>query len=62
MTTPKLTELAKARVDAQTKDDLEQLMSVFGFRKEADILRAVFSEFIHTHRSQLRRRIPLTAH
>ena len=59
MTKPKLTELAKARVDAQTKQELEQLMGVFGFREEADIVRAAFADFINKHRNLLPRRLPI---
>jgi ABC-type enterochelin transport system substrate-binding protein len=56
MTKPKLTELAKARVDPETKQNLEQLTLAFGHHDEADTVRAAFHEFIERHRPLLVRR------
>jgi hypothetical protein len=55
MTKPKLTELAKARVDPTTKQQLEQLTVAFCYQDQSDTIRAAFREFIRRHQAVLPR-------
>lgn len=61
MTKPKLSELAKARVDGQTKQQLEQLKIVFDHHDESDTVRAALAYFIRKHARLLPRHQPLGA-
>jgi Arc/MetJ-type ribon-helix-helix transcriptional regulator len=49
MTKPRLTELAKARIDSTTKQQLEQLTLAFDYQDEADTIRAALREFLENH-------------
>ncbi len=53
MDKPKLSKLAKARIDPLTKQQLGQLTFAFSYQDEADTIRAAFREFIQNHREAL---------
>jgi RIO-like serine/threonine protein kinase len=59
----KLTELAKARIDAPMKSQLDAIGTALGMRKESDVFRAAIDEFIARHQRLLlpRRRVPYYA-
>lgn len=62
MTKPKLTELAKARVDREMKRNLQMLGFVFRHQDESDTVREALADFIEKNRSRLPQRMSAPAH
>lgn len=62
MTKPRLSELAKARVDRDTKRNLQMLGFVFRHQDESDTVRTALHDFIEKHRCHLPRQQAITAH
>lgn len=61
MDKPKLTELAKARIDGEMKSQLQMLGFVFRHHDESDSIRAAIAEWIEKNRRYLPRRMPAAA-